>query len=62
MPEIVSSSVDGYRGVVGWKAKDGKIERNINAFQGFDIIADSVARQNNIYLFTNKQKNNHRRR
>ena len=54
MPEIVSSSVDGYSGVVGWKAKDGKIERNINAFQGFDITADSVARQNNIYLFTFK--------
>jgi len=28
-PELTSSSVDGYSGVVGWKTADGKIDLNI---------------------------------
>jgi hypothetical protein len=51
-PDLVPSSVDGYAGVVGWKEKENKVERNIFAMTGEDAVATSVIQKNNQFIFT----------
>ena len=53
-PHLVPSSSDGYAGVVGWKNKENKIERNIFSMAGEDAVASSVVQKNNQFIFTFK--------
>ena len=51
-PNLVPSSVDGYSGVVGWKGKDNKVEQNIFALVGKNVVASKVEQKNNQLKFT----------
>jgi len=53
-PDLVPSTMDGYAGVVGWKDKGNKIERNIFTMKGKDVVASSVVQKNNQFIFTFK--------
>ena len=51
-PSLVSSRVDGYSGVVGWKDTLNKVENNIFSLNGREVIASSVEQKNNQLIFT----------
>lgn len=51
IPDMVSSSVDGYNGIVGWKDKDNKIEQNIFSLDGENVVASSVTQKDNRFIF-----------
>jgi len=41
-PNIVASTVDGNGGIIGWKNAAQKVENNIYALQGIDVVATKV--------------------
>ena len=53
-PNLVPFSVDGYAGVVGWKSKDNRVEPNIFALSGEEVVASSVVQRGNQFIFTFK--------
>jgi hypothetical protein len=53
-PDLVSSEVDGYGGIAGWKTATGKVENNIYNLGGADVIATKVAKRDNQLIFSFK--------